>query len=346
MNPALIAVLVVDGLGVACLGLALLGAVHVVLGWESGAPTAMQLALERRSEEVSAVARLGLALHLTAAFVLLIALNHVLPGIVPGAMCGVGALQAMPGGTIALAVRGAALAGLTVWATLDALNRSSPTGALAGPASRALLVVAPVAFVAAWQMFQAITSIDVHEPVSCCAAVYDLGARSGPGTVSSSVAGTPHLVGTILGAALIASLAAWMRHVASSRVPPHWLGGLLAAGAWGWTFVATWTLIDVFGPALYGVLGHRCPLCFFLPHHGAVGYPLALALAVVLSDSLAILTAITASSGSDELREPARRRVRAAGLRIAIAVLVFTLLAAGPTLVWRLRHGVWIDGSG
>ena len=346
MNPALLAVPIVDGLGVACLGLALVGAVRVELGWQPGAPTEAQLALERRSEEVSAVGRLGLALHATAALVLLIALNHVLPDLVPGAMCGVGALQAMAGGTTALAVRGAALAGLTVWATLDALNRRSPIGALSVPAARALLVAAPIAFVAAWQTLQAITAVNLHEPVSCCAAVYDLGARGGAGAASSATAGTAHAAMTVAGGAILVAVALTMRRVASSRVPSRWLGALFVAVGWSWALVAAWTLVDVYGPYLYGVLGHRCPLCFFLPHHGAVGYPIAASLLVVLGDSIATLTAIVASAGNDDLVDPARRRARAAALRIMVAVLVFLLVAAGPALVWRLRFGVWIDGSG
>jgi hypothetical protein len=43
--------------------------------------------------------------------------------------------------------------------------------------------------------------------------------------------------------------------------------------------------------------------------------------------------------------EAARARARAAGARLVMAVVLFGLVAGAPALVYRLRFGVWLDGS-
>ena len=343
LHPALLAVIVVDVLGALVLALASIGAVRVTLGWKCGEATRAQLSLERASEEVSALARLGLVLLASGGVLLIIVVNHVLPAIVPGAMCGVGALQAMPGGQLALWVRGMALGALWIWAVVDALNRSAPIAPLATAATRALLVSAPVAFVAAWQTAQALLHVDVQQPVSCCAAVYDL-AKVGETGGGAAVAGPWHAVVAVMGLVAVVMGAVVMRRRASHALPPAWATVVWGAVVVAWTGLAAWVLVDVAGPYLYGVLGHRCPLCFFLPHHFGVGYGLYGALAVVVAGALAIGTSVVTGTRCEAVEERARGMVRRSVVAVLVGAVVFLVLAGGPALYWRVQFGVWIGG--
>jgi hypothetical protein len=110
-----------------------------------------------------------------------------------------------------------------------------------------------------------------------------------------------------------------------------------------WLFLAVWTLVDVAAPYHYGALGHRCPLCLFLPQHGAIGYLLYGSLAVVLVDAVGSVVAIMASRTHEGIRSEASRRIRRGAFRVGLAVVVFLLGGFGPVVVWRLRHGVWLS---
>ncbi len=343
LHPALLAILGVDLIGALLLCVALVGAARVVLGWQPGSASQEQLSLERTNEEVSALARFAFALHAFAAVLLVIALNHVLPAIVPGAMCGVGALQAMPGSTLALSVRGVALAALWVWAVIDQLDRSAPLAPLATVSSRALLVAGPAVLVAAWQTTQALLHVNVQEPVSCCAAVYDLAAVGAPEGSGPAVAGTPHAIAAAAGLVALLAGAMLLRRQAR-RILSGGASVAFAMVAASWVAVASWVLVDVAGPYLYGALGHRCPLCFFLPHHRAVGYGLYGALMMVMAGSLTVATAGLAGSRFPPVEPRARQMTRRATLWVIGAAITFALLSAGPAVWWRARFGVWIDG--
>ncbi len=342
-HPVVLAVVLIDLMASACWLVAVAGAIPVAAGWKAGAATREQLLLERRAEEVSSLARLGLGLYGAATLSLLIAINHVLPSIVPGAMCGVGVLQAMPGGWLALAVRLLAFLLLWGWAVLDALDRRAPLAPLATASARALLVAVPVAWVAAWQTGEALLYVDVQHPVSCCAVVYDL-AREDTASSAMAVAEDGHTVTAALAGLALFAGALFLRRRAARALPARWAATVFALGALGWAALAAWVLVDVAAPYLYGVLGHRCPLCFFLPHHHGVGYPLFGALLSATAGAVALAVASNAAARSPSVVPSACAFVRWATVAVVTGVALFAVLAVGPALVWRLRFGVWIGG--
>lgn len=342
-HPVVLAVVLIDLLASVCWFVAVAGAIPVAAGWKAGAATREQLLLERRAEEVSSLARLGFGLYGAATLSLLIAINHVLPSIVPGAMCGVGVLQAMPGGWLALAVRLLAFLLLWGWAVLDALDRRAPLAPLATASARALLVAVPVAWVAAWQTGEALLQVDVQHPVSCCAVVYDL-AREGTASSAMAVAGDGHTVTAALAGLALFAGALFLRRRAARALPAGWAATVFALAALGWAALAAWVLVDVAAPYLYGVLGHRCPLCFFLPHHHGVGYPLFGSLLSATAGAVAVAVASNAAARSPSVVPSACAFVRWATVAVVTGVALFAVLAVGPALVWRLRFGVWIGG--
>ncbi len=342
LHPLLLSVTVVDVLGIGALAAAVPPSARVLLGWRPGDPSESQIALERGAELASAMARLGLALHVSASALLLLAVSYVLPGIVPGAMCGFGAVQAMPDGRVMLLLRGMSVLSLLAWAEVDRADRVTPTGALAVSSARALLAAAPVAAVAVWTTVLSLARVDVQTPVSCCAAVFDLARTSKPyGGIP--YAGGMGVMSTMLTGIVLAVSALGLRRrtALERRAAP---AAMLVVATWAWTMLAFWTLVDVAAPYVYGVVGHRCPFCLLLPSHGILGYVAYGSLGVVLVESLraAVARRMGLHSGADAAF--ALRSSRSSLARMAVAIAVFLMASLGPALMWRIREGVWITG--
>jgi hypothetical protein len=342
LHPLLLSVTVVDVLGMGALAAAMPTSARVLLGWRPGDPSESQIALERRAELASAMARLGLALHASASALLLLGISYVLPGIVPGAMCGFGAVQAMPDGRVMILLRGISMLSLLAWAEVDRADRVTPTGALAVSSARALLAAAPVAAVTVWTTVGSLAHVDVQTPVSCCAAVFDL-ARTTKPSGGIPYAGSMGVIGTFLMGGVVAMAALGMRRrtTLEKHAAP---AAMLVIATWAWIMLAFWTLVDVAAPYIYGVVGHRCPFCLLLPSHGIAGYAAYGSLGVVLVESLraAVARRMGLHGGADAAF--ALRSSRSSLARMAVAIAVFMAAGLGPALMWRIREGVWITG--
>lgn len=337
-HPLILAVFVLHLAGLALLAGASLRAVRLVIGWEPASASAKQLSLERAAEGASVQAAASFAAFLAGALVLVGAIATALPTLVPGAMCGTGVLEAMQGlGGRALAMQGLALGAFVVWRELDRLDRSRPEAPLATASARALLVTLPAQAVASWMTLQALLSLDTHRPVDCCSVVY-AGVRGGAADATHARPSLVWLAG--LGALVVVALALVVRRRPGSR------GAVLlfAAASVAWLAPATLALVRVLAAYRYEVLSHECPWCLFLAEHRFAGYGLFGALGVVALEALAALVASRASVAAPATAEAATRRVRAAGLRVAAATVVFALLAAWPALSWYARFGVWMHG--
>jgi len=330
-HPAIAAVLVADALSAIALLAAMGGAVRVAAGWSPAAPGAAQLALERAAEEVSLAGRAALVLSGLATLLLILALNHVLPALIPGAMCGLGVLEAIPGGAVLLALRVAALAGLWTWAVIDKLDRANERGPLAPWSARVLLAAGALALAAALRTATSLLETDLHSPVSCCAAVIDLARAIAPQT-ALRLAGPWHAV--VL-AASGAGLAAWaLRGLRSRRAAAALLGSTVA-----WVLLAEWVLLDVFAPYHYGLVGHRCPFCLFLPAQGFAGYVVhgALLVAILEAGALAVATACRS-----QLPAASHRRTVLAGRILTGALAIHFIASLLPLVVFRWRTGAFL----
>ncbi len=159
----------------------------------------------------------------------------------------------------------------------------------------------------------------------------------------AAVAGPWHAVVAVVGLGAVVMGALLLRR--RRGLPPAGLAVAWVLGGVGWTGLAAWVLVDGEGPYLYGVLGHRCPLCFFLPHHFGVGYGLYGALALVVAGALSIGTAVVTGTRCAEVEERARGMVRRSVAAVLVGAVVFLVLAGGAAGVfWRVRFGVWIGG--
>jgi hypothetical protein len=311
---------------------------QIAARWEPQSADRSQLQLETRAETAAIKVRFGQTVFFLSGILLILGICLVLPAVVPGAMCGTGVLEATDGlGGRALVLRFLTVAILVVWWVLDQLNRTQPMAPLTKTNARVVLVVVPVLLLSVLGTFKALSRLEGHPPVACCAVVYEhVSAASRLPTVSD------HLLVWLFGVAtvgvLACGLACWLNQspVRRTVVP------LLAVMTVGWAVVAVSTLIRVFSVYHYQVLNHHCPWCLFLPQHGFIGFFLfgALGLAV-LEAAIAWVTDRVGQTYPD-LASPALKRCRAAGLRIVVASLVFGGLAGIPPILWRLRFGVWM----
>lgn len=244
-------------------------------------------------------------------------------------MCGVGVMQALPEGWAAVAMRALSLIALCAWYAADRLNREAPTGPLTSQGSRLMLVAGAAAWIASWRSLSSLLALDLHKPVSCCAAVYDLGTRASGAGSKAALAGWGHAsVLAVLGLLIVASAMIAQKH------QPAWRHALTAAIAAAFVTLGAWVVVDFTAPVVYGTLGHRCPLCLFLPAHGGFGYLAFGALAWVTFEAASALAVVMVSRAASETREQATKRARAGWVRAAIAAAVLLVAAMAPQVVW------------
>ncbi len=340
-HPLLLSVAAMDLLCLAALFAAVAAVFPVLVRWRPGDADRKQLSAERRAEAGALAVRFAAVVLMLSTLVLIAGISLILPGAVPGAMCGTGVLQAAgPLCARALFFRLLALLGLTVWGFFENLNRSVPEAPLTETTARVLAAVSPLVLLAAWDSARAMWGIDFGQPVDCCATVYDpvYSASGGSGAFSDRF----WVVGFSACTLLLAAVSFGVRRSAH-RNRRRWSLPLAVLTLF-WVLYAGGALVNVFSAYIFGVLAHDCPWCLFLPEHGMVGFVQFGALAMAAREGIPAPAASLAAIAHPRLAGPAADRIRTAAGRILLSMAVFLLFSAGPALLWRLRHGVWISG--
>jgi hypothetical protein len=340
-HPLLIAVVVGDLLSL-LLWLGAAGtAFQIVVKWVPQSAKREQIQLERKAETARLAAKFSLAVFFLSTALLIIGITNVLPELVPGAMCGTGVLQATDGlAGRALIYRFFVFFIMTLWLTYEKLNLCRPDAPLTRYNARVLLLVLPFFLLAVITTFRGILGIDSHQPVDCCAMVYD---QFGSLAAARQIAGIPDTFWIWIFwmlTALMLSCAVWF--LRTHRTNGEKAAGSLAVMTVIWVPIAAITLVRVYAAYFYQVLYHHCPWCLFLPEHKFVGVPLFGALTIItLEGPISYLVAKTAANFPDLLPR-ARRRSRLAGLRLLLAAVAYTGMVALPAIYWRLLYGVWL----
>ena len=340
-HPLLIAVIIGDLLSL-LLWLGAAGiAFQIVIKWVPQSAEREQIQLERRAETARLYAKFSFTVFFFSSALLIIGISNVLPEIVPGAMCGTGVLQATDGlGGQALIYRFFVFCIMALWLTYEKLNLSRPDAPLTGYNSRILLLALPFFAAAVIQTLRGILRIDSHQPVDCCAVVYD---QFGSLTAARQIAGisSAFWVWTFWAlTALMLLCTVWF--LRTKRINGEKATGSLAVITVIWVPIAAITLVRVYAAYFYQVLHHHCPWCLFLPEHKFVGVPLfGVLIIIALEGPISYLAAKTAANYPDLLPR-ARRRSRLAGLRLLLATIFYTGMVALPALYWRLQYGVWL----
>jgi len=340
-HPLLFSVLAIDVLGLLLVAGATVSAIRIVTG---GPPESTHVALVPLAGKMGTPSfpeRTGLALLTFSTVLLIFGIAGVLPKIVPGAMCGEGVLEAANGAMgKALALRGLVLGLLAVWHLLDRLNRSQQDSPLATATARGLLLASPVAVLAVYHTFQAILRLDVNRPVDCCTAVYGQIRPVSPSGGEPSLPDAFWICGLALGgiAIILAGIHLWR----SSRPMGTRATGLLSLVTVLWVPVAATALLRSFAAYHYRFPREPCAWCLFLPENKLVGYLLFGSLVVAAVEACVAFIYSSVAARYPALESATRNRSRTAGLRVALAALLFLALLGIPAIVWRLQLGFWI----
>lgn len=315
-------------------------AVDVTLNWSPASADKAQLRREQRAESATLLGRGALMCLTTATLVGLVGICLIWHNVVSGAMCGTGVMQAMgTDGVRASIFWTAALLVLYSWWTLDRIGGDHPQGVLTRTSLRVLITAAPFLALGLFYAWQALMRIDTIPAVSCCAAVYDR-VLDGTASLSSRWIANFSLWGNLAGTLVLLLLVA-----ATIRKPDNRSAGALFALAVIWTPMSVVAVKTTWAAYYYQVLSHPCPWCLFLPAYGGVGFLIFGCLTVAVLESLTVGLTRYVRLRHPALTASANRFSKRAALRIAIALIGFSLLTVGPAVTWRLRTGVWLHGS-
>jgi hypothetical protein len=324
--------------GLLIYGLAALRSANVFLDWQPDRSDSRQLRRERDAEIAALLARGALACLAAAALLGLIGIALAWHRVVPGAMCGTGVLQAMGSyGIRAMIFWGLALLILYAWWVLDRLDRCHPLGGLTWQAARIWLTAAPFLLAAVFYSWQALMQIESTPPVSCCAAVYD---RVLEETTTAAVTG--RLLAASFWGHLAGSVSLLILAARKIQRPEGGLGILPAAIMTLWVPAASICIKHFWSVYYYQVLSHPCPWCLFLSDHYGAGFLIFGCMAAAVLSSVSLWTADHVRSHHPLLSKPAVKRIHDSAWQLLAAIILFTILTAGPALVWRLRTGVWM----
>jgi hypothetical protein len=341
IHPLLTAVLVLDTLVLMLMTGAAAAAFRVALAWDPDDTGRHQLKLEARQEVWSLAATIAAWVYLAGGLLLVGTFTTILPGVVPGAMCGTGVLQACaPHGHRMLIWRFLGTVGLLCWQRLEVLNRSDPRASLTPNNARVLLMLMPILLLGYFETFRTLTGFDTTQPVDCCTALYDRIATTRVATSFTDI--LRHAAVWLFGLTTVAlPLLAWGLR---PRPNPGAVrrATILVLVAAAWLVASSVTLVRVLAPYHYEVLHHYCPWCLFLPAHRGVGFPLLACWGLVALEAVALWALVKAGARPAAPLPAANFLISRARYRLVIGVLGFGLLAAGPALWWRWQFGLWI----
>ncbi len=342
-EPTLLAVMATDFMVILLILSASWTAYRVLLHWEPESAGRTQLYLEIASDTSSIKVMAAAVAFFFSTILLIAAIANVLPAIVPGAMCGTGVIQATDGmGNRAIVFRLVAMFLLFLRCELEKVDRTIPDSSLVQTNAGLLLIALPVVFLSMTATFQAISGLNVQQPVDCCAAVYD--AVRSPGDISVAV-NIPHVywvISFLTGAVFLLVLGLRMWLTSSPRSVHE--AALLVVIALCWVVVSWVTLLNVLSAYHYQVLNHHCPWCLFLSEHRLVGYPLFGALALTAFEGTMVFAATRIGNKYPRLQSASLSRIKKAGIRLVSTVMLFLIISGVPAVLWRLKYGVWISG--
>jgi len=331
-RPAILALLLASGVNVALLLAISPFAVEVIRHWDITSGSERQLKLERRTYLVSTLLSLILATQLLALLLFVFNADRM-AGMLVGAMCAVGTLNANVYGFPALSAQIAAFFLASVWLVIHHVDIQAPDYPLVRMKYALLLGMAPVlvaVFYLQWQYFRGIKA-DVI--TSCCSRLFTAGSRGLSGDVAA-MSPRPAIVvffGALAGVLGSAGYTAWKRR-----------GGVVLALASASAFVASIAgIVSFLSLYVYEHPHHHCPFCLLKADYGFQGYWLYVPLFSATACGLAAGAAQVCARMSS-LREIAPR---AAGRLATLALAGFVLFTAAACLMILRSHLILIEPS-
>lgn len=269
LQPAVLALLVASGLTALLVAGAAWFALGVVRRWNIRSGSELQLALERRTYLVSTLLAYAFGFQLIGLF-LFVHTADALAGVLVGAMCAAGTLNANAWGYPALGVKIATFVLAGIWLVVNAADNRAEDYPLVRAKYLFLLVIAPL--VLAEAALQAAFLLPLRPDVitSCCGSLFS----EGKGTLASGLAAlAPGPMRIAFFVTLGLTVATGARFFLRRRGAIAFAAGSAAAFA-----VGAASLVSFIGVYIYELPTHRCPFCVLQGDYGYVGYALYLTL--------------------------------------------------------------------
>jgi hypothetical protein len=231
--------------------------VHILLRWDFGSSSEEQYALERRAYLVMTIILVAFAIKflLLPFFVFTI---DKLSDLVPGAMCAAGVISANDYGMPLLFLKLLILFGLLLWMAInhyDLEAKSYPWFRLKG---WLFVLIFALVSVELWMDWAYFTHIDIHQPVSCCSALF--GQLEGANPLPFGL-DTPKLLLLFYLLYVLILLVTFARQY-WLQIPTYGL----------FVIVAYYAVVYFFGTYVYELPTHKCPFCMMQRPYHYVGY--------------------------------------------------------------------------
>ncbi|WP_459869329.1 hypothetical protein [Endothiovibrio diazotrophicus] len=314
-QPAIMALLLADGVGLVFLILAALFAVSVLRHWDLASGSARQLDLERRSYLVSTLLSFVFLTQLLS-LLLFIFNADKMADLFVGAMCAVGSLNVDPWGFPALEARVALFFLAAVWLVMNHLDGKAYDYPLVKAKYALVLLILPLALAAAGLQLAYFLGLRADVITSCCGSLFGGGAA----TVSAEMAGfAPRPTMILFYGVMAATLASGAYHAWRGRGAA--LFGLLSAVAFVTSVVAMITFISLY---IYEHPHHHCPFCVLKGEYHYLGY--ALYVPLFAATALGVGVGVTAPLARGESMRPI---LAGSGRRLGLIATLLFLLFTG-----------------
>jgi len=257
LNPHTIVYLLGEGVLWGLMALAAAVSVHILLRWDFEKSTEEQYALERRAYLVMTI--------LLAVFVLKFLLLPFfvfgidrLSDLVPGAMCAAGVISANDYGMPLLFLKLLILFLMLLWMALNHFDLEAKRYPWFRIKSALFLAIFLLAGVELWLDWAYFTHIDIHQPVSCCSALFGQLEGANPLPFGLDIPKLLLLFYLLYGLIVVATLT----RQTVLEIPAYGL----------FVVVAYYAVVYFFGTYVYELPTHKCPFCMLQKEYYYVGY--------------------------------------------------------------------------
>jgi len=267
-HPAVMALLVADAVGLFLLVPTALFAVAVLRHWDLASGSARQIRMEQRTHLVATALGFVFLIQVLALLLFVFTADRLAVQFV-GAMCAVGTLNVNPFGFPAFYLKLTLFFLAVLWLFLNHVDNRAPDYPFIRVKYALLLLVAPVAVLAAWVELRYFLGLKAEVITSCCGSLFSDTGESVEADLAALAPRSAMVAFYAVTAAAIA-IGGWARR--GRGVP--WLAPASAIA-----FVVTLAAVVSFiAPYVYEHPHHHCPFCLLKPEYGYVGYVLYLPL--------------------------------------------------------------------
>ncbi len=313
-HPAIMALLLADALTLILLLPAGLFALRLLRHWDLNSGSARQIRLERQTYLVATVLGFVFAVQLVSLLLLVFTADRLAVQFV-GAMCAVGTFNVNPFGFPALFLKLALFFLASAWLFMNHVDNRAPDYPLTRVKYGLLLVVLPVAALAAVVQVRYFLGLQADVITSCCGSLF-----SGEKTVTAELAGMPPLqamIGfySVLGATVLGGLfALWRRRGAL-------VFSALSAVAFPVAIAAVIAFLSLY---IYEHPHHHCPFCLLKAEYGYVGYLVYLPLFV--ASALGVALGVTLPFARAATLQPIMTRITPRVVAMATSLFMLCMV--------------------